>query len=154
MKNSEYGFINKGRKDDPARARGITEYAYSGGSSREGRISDTESHEEASKKWFYWLRNRGAGTNAVMRVYAGYNSVTIDIHGWDGYNKRLGICPAMHISLSEAEEHSGATPARSALTARRDRRKWNLTYRMTAAESFVYSNDPGVPLFSLGRHEA
>ena len=103
VKNSEYGFINKEKKDDPARARGITEYAYSGGSSREGRISDTESYEEASKKWFYWLRNRGSGANEVMRVYAGYNSVTIDTHGWDGYNKRLGICPAIHISLSEAE---------------------------------------------------
>lgn len=103
VKNSEYGFINKEKKDDPARARGITEYAYSGGSSREGRISDTESYEEASKKWFYWLRNRGSGANEVMRVYAGYNSVTIDTHGWDGYNKRLGICPAIHISLSKAE---------------------------------------------------
>lgn len=103
VKNSEYGFAEKDKTEDFARCRGITEYAYNGGSSREGRVSDSESYEEASKQWTYWLRNRGEGTNEFMRVFGGLYDGKIDTHGWDGYNKRFGICPAMHISLSEAE---------------------------------------------------
>lgn len=100
VKISEYGFTDK--KNDVARLRGLTEYAYSGGSQREGCVSDRLSYDEASKYWNWWLRNSGSNTNSFMRVWS--DSGRLDTTGADGYNYRnIGICPAMHISLSEAE---------------------------------------------------
>lgn len=97
-KNSAYGFLESENKHDDARTRKLTEYAYNGGSSRQGKVSD-KSYDEL-EPWDWWLRNRGRGTTNFMRIYID----KIDVHGGDGYNySTIGICPAMHISLKEAE---------------------------------------------------